>query len=132
MITLFFLVRRIKRNGFGYAFWIRECIEDASNIDVLTVRFPCLRSDPRRSAPPSSRPLLPRVVMVVRPVALDDARAEYLLHLVVRVQVARLDRQDAAYGDDGRARVDRHFGILKLVTQNISNAELSLREILQL
>ena len=67
--------------------------------------FPCLRSNPRRRAPPSSRPLLPRVVMVVRPVALDDSRAENFLHLVIRVQVARLDRQDAAYGDDGRARV---------------------------
>ena len=73
---------------------------------------PCLRPNPSRRAPPSSRPLLSRMVVVVWPVALDNARAKDLLHLVVRVQVARLDREDAACGDDGPARVHRLLEVL--------------------
>ena len=52
------------------------------------------------------------MMVVVWPVALDNARAKDLLHLVVRVQVARLDREDAACGDDGRARVHRLLEVL--------------------
>ena len=50
--------------------------------------------------------------MMVCTVTLDNAGAEHLLHLIIRIQISCLDRQDTASGGNGNTRTSDHFRIL--------------------